>query len=339
MAPALEGGPARLGPVDRRRLAGVLLVVVSAASFGSGAIFAKPVYAEGVGWLPLLAWRFAIAAGASWAWVLASRGRRARLRRIDRRQLAVALVLGVVYLGNSGTYYAALETVSASLAALIVYVYPAIVAVLTIKLGRPLEGRRAWLALGLALAGVVLAIGGIPAGSAPPPIALLQVIASPVIYAIWIIAQARLAGERSDRLGVAADDGADVATAGALMMTSTAAGFWLIALLSGAPAGPAEIPGDAWPGILAVAIISTFVAIQTFTAGSRRIGAAQASLISTVEPIWTISLAAILLDEHLGPIQLVGGALVIGGVVLAQVGRAGSTAEPVGVGAVRIADE
>jgi drug/metabolite transporter (DMT)-like permease len=317
----------------------VLLVVVSAASFGSGAIFAKPVYAEGVGWLPLLAWRFALAAGASWAWVLASPGRRAGLRRIDRRQALVALVLGIVYLGNSSTYYAALESVSASLAALIVYIYPAIVAVLTIRLGRPLEGRRAWLALGLALVGVVLAIGGIPAGSAPPPVALLQVIASPIIYSIWIMAQARLSGERSDRLGVAAADGADVATAGALMMTSTAAGFWLIALLSGAPVGPGGMPADAWPGILAVAIISTFVAIQAFTAGSRRIGAAQASLISTVEPIWTISLAAILLDEHLGPVQLLGGVLVIGGVVLAQLGRASSRPEPTGLAAVRIADE
>src|SRR5450432_4373896 len=126
--------------MDRRRLAGVLLIVASAASFGSGALFAKPVYAEGVGWLTLLAWRFGIAAGLSWAWLLVDRRRRAGLRRIDRRRLLVALVLGVVYLGNSSTYYAALETVSASLAALIVYIYPAIVAVLTLRLGRPLEG-------------------------------------------------------------------------------------------------------------------------------------------------------------------------------------------------------
>ena len=75
--------------MDRRRLMGVLLVIVSAASFGSGALFAKPVYAEGVGWLTLLAWRFGIAAALSWAWLLLDRGRRAGLRRIDRRQLIV----------------------------------------------------------------------------------------------------------------------------------------------------------------------------------------------------------------------------------------------------------
>ena len=325
--------------MDRRRLAGVLLIVVSAASFGSGALFAKPVYAEGVGWLTLLAWRFGIAACLSWAWLLVDRGRRAGLRGIDRRQLLVALVLGVVYLGNSSTYYAALETVSASLAALIVYIYPAIVAVLTLRLGRPLEGRRAWLALGLALLGVVLAIGGIPAGTAPPLVGLLQVVASPVIYSIWIVAQARLSGERQDRVGDASIEGAGSATAAALMMTSTALGFWILALLTGTPVEPARIPADAWPGMIAVAVISTFVAIQTFSAGSRLIGAAQASLISTVEPVWTICLAALLLGERLGSIQLLGGALVIGGVLLAQLRRPEPGAGGLSGASFRIADE
>jgi drug/metabolite transporter (DMT)-like permease len=325
--------------MDRRRLVGVLLVVVSAASFGSGALFAKPVYAEGVGWLTLLAWRFGIAAALSWAWLLLDRRRRAGLRRIDRRQLIVALVLGVVYLGNSSTYYAALETVSASLAALVVYIYPAIVAVLTLRLGRPLEGRRAWLALGLALLGVILAIGGIPAGSAPPLVGLLQVVASPIIYSVWIVAQARLSGERRDRVADAALEGAGSATMAALMITSTAIGFWILALATGTPVEPGRIPGDAWPGMIAVAVISTFVAIQTFSAGSRRIGAAQASLISTVEPVWTICLAALLLGERLGPIQLAGGVLVIGGVVLAQLQRGERASEPGGLATVRIADE
>ncbi len=185
----------------------------------------------------------------------------------------------------------------------------------------------------------MLAIGGIPTGTAPPLAGLLQIVASPLIYSIWIISQARLSGERCDRVGDATTTGADSAAASALMMTSTAVVYWLIALISGAPVEPGRIPGDAWPGIVAVAAISTFIAIQTFYAGSRRIGAAQASLISTVEPVWTISLAAILLGERLGPIQLIGGALVIGGVIVAQLRGGEATAEPIGIAAVRIADE
>jgi drug/metabolite transporter (DMT)-like permease len=321
--------------MDRQRLVGVGLVLVSAASFGSGALFAKPVYAAGVEWPTLLAWRFLIGAGLSWAWLALSAGRRAGLRRLPRRRVAIALGLGVLYLGNSGTYYAGLETVSASLAALIVFIYPAIVAVLSLRVGHRLVGRRPWIALAMALAGTALALGGIPAGAVPPVSGLIQVVASPIIYAVWIVLSARLSGERSDRVGGEADDGADTAAATALMMVATAIGFWGLVAATGRPSLPGDVPSAAWPGILGIGVVSTFVAIQTFYAGTKRIGAAQASLISTFEPVWTISLAALLLGEALGPLQLVGGALVIGGVVLAQ-----SAPSALGRGVtLRVADE
>lgn len=304
--------------MDRQRLVGVGLVLVSAASFGSGALFAKPVYGAGVDWLTLLAWRFLIGAGLSWAWLLISFERRAGLRRLPRRRIAIALGLGIIYLGNSGTYYAGLQTVSASLSALIVYIYPAIVAVLSLRVGHRLVGRRPWLALALALAGVALALGGIPAGAVPPLSGLIQVFLSPVIYALWIVLSARLSGETSEQVGGETQDGADTAAATALMMAASAVGFCALAVATGRPVLPTDIPGAAWPGLVGIGLISTFVSIQTFYAGTKRIGAAQASLISTVEPIWTISLAALLFDERLGPLQLVGGVLVIGGVLLAQ---------------------
>ncbi|MGZ6258881.1 MAG: EamA family transporter, partial [Candidatus Limnocylindrales bacterium] len=112
------------------RAVGILLVLVSACGFGSGALFAKPVYASGLDWLTLLYWRFLIAAIVSWAWLLLLPPNRRALRRLSRRRVVVLLGLGVLYVGNSGTYFAGLETVSASLAALIVYIYPALVAVL-----------------------------------------------------------------------------------------------------------------------------------------------------------------------------------------------------------------
>jgi drug/metabolite transporter (DMT)-like permease len=321
--------------VDRHRLVGVGLVLVSAASFGSGALFAQPVYGAGVDWLTLLAWRFLIGAGLSWAWLALSAERRAGLRGLSRRRTAVALALGVLYLGNSGTYFAGLQTVSPSLAALIVYIYPAVVAVLAIRVGHRLVGRRPWIALAMALGGVALALGGIPARTMPPLIGLLEMIASPLIYSVWIVLSARLAGERTDRVGGDADEGAAPAVATALMMTATMVGFWALALAAGRPVLPGSVPAAAWPGLIGIGVVATFLAIQTFYAGTRRIGAAQASLISTFEPVWTITLAAVLFGQRLAPIQLAGGALVIGGVLLAQ-------ASPPSLGrgvTLRVADE
>jgi drug/metabolite transporter (DMT)-like permease len=83
-------------------------------------------------------------------------------------------------------------------------------------------------------------------------------------------------------------------------------------------------------------VVATFIAIQTFYAGAQRVGAAQGALIATVEPIWTIVLAALLFGIALTPVQLAGGALIILGVLVAQTGPAADRAP---TPAVRIADE
>ena len=314
---------------------GIILTVISAFAFGSGALFAKPVYGVGVGWHELMSWRFLIGAVAAWVWIALFPSARAGLRRVDRRALLVAVALGVLYTGNSATYYAGLEQVSASLAGLMVYTYPAIVAVITLQVGRPLEGRRAWGALAIALVGVALAVGNINATATPPLLSLALVGVSPVIYSIWIVLSARLSGERRSGTGVEQEDAPDPTATGAVMLTATTFTYWLTALALNRPVQPAQIPGEAWFGIVGVGLVSTFVAVQAFRAGAHRIGAARASLVSTVEPVWTIVLASLLFQESLGPLQLVGGGLILIGVVIAQTGGSGSRAAT----ELRLADE
>jgi drug/metabolite transporter (DMT)-like permease len=307
--------------VDRRRAVGIALIVVSAFGFASGTVLSKPIYAAGLDWLQLLAWRFTIGAALAWAWILVSTERRAAVRRLGRRQASVAAGLGLWYTGNAGTYYAGLETVPASLAGVLVYLYPAIVAVLSIRYATRLSGRRPWIALGIALIGVVLALGGLDLANPVPVGGIALILASPLIYAGWIVLSARLAGERTDRLAPESSGGAqvdDAAAASALMITATAAVFVGAAVVTGRPIVPDRIPGAAWPYLVAIGFAGTFLAIQTFYAGSRRIGAAQAALVSTVEPLIIVSLAWLFLHEMLAPIQLVGGALVILGVLIAQ---------------------
>jgi len=89
--------------MDRRRLLGIVLVVVSAAGFGSGTVLSKPIYSAGLDWLQLLTWRFGIGATLAWAWILLSPVRRSALRRLTRRQALLALGLGLWYSGNAGT--------------------------------------------------------------------------------------------------------------------------------------------------------------------------------------------------------------------------------------------
>ena len=313
--------------MNRSRLIGISLVVISAVSFGSGGLFARPAYAAGIDWLTLMAWRFLLAGGLAWLVLAAQPSARRALRTMPRRTLLTTIGLGLYYISNTATYFAGITTTPLSLAALIVYVYPPIVAVLALRFGRPLEGRRAWTALGIAVLGVVLAVGGISASEMPPIGGLLLVMVSPLLYAVWIIMAARHSGETSEAVGSEADGAANATVVGAVMLSSTAVAYWAICLVLRHPVFPAEIPSAAWPGILGVGVIAGFVAVQFFYAGAQRVGAAQASLISTVEPLWTIVAAGILLGEQLAPIQLFGGALILAGVVLSQTGSRGESVE------------
>jgi drug/metabolite transporter (DMT)-like permease len=308
--------------MDRRTAVGIALVLISAAGFGSGSILAAPIYETGIDWLGLLGWRFLIGAVLGWAWVLVSAERRSAVRGLSRRQIAIALALGALYTGNASTYYAGLETVPAALAGILVYIYPVIVAVLSLRFATRLPGARPWLALVVAMAGVVLALGGIDVTDAPPVTGIALVLLSPLIYSVWIIASARLSGERPEAVAssssTAGEPVGNAAVTTAVMMTATATVFITAGAVTGRPLNPAAVPPDAWPLLIAIGFVASFLAIQTFYAGSYRIGAAQAALVSTVEPVYIVVLAWVVLGQTLAPLQLAGAALVLLGVLIAQ---------------------
>ena len=325
---------------------GIVLVLISAAGFGSGALFVQPLYDAGMEPLAVLFWRFCTAALFSWGFLLMVGRSRASLRALPLRRIGVLLLLGALFVGNSYAYIASLQVVPITLSSIIAYLYPAIVAVLATRLVRRLEGRRAWIALGISMLGVALAVGGIPEGELPPLWGMALAFANPVIYAIWIVLQARLAGDRPagtrtsatvesvDRPidippgdAEAAADIPDPAPAAAIMTTATALVYAALVLGTGGSISPVDVPEGTWLAILGIGLVATAIAIQAFYAGVKRVGGARASLISTVEPVYTIALAMILFGERLTPIQIAGGALVIFAVILAETGRGGSAGE------------
>jgi drug/metabolite transporter (DMT)-like permease len=337
---------------SRGQALGVVLVLVSAAGFGSGALFVQPLYEAGMQPLHVLFWRFGTAALFGWGFLLLSAPRRLSLRTLPPRRAIVLLLLGALYVANSYAFIASLQVVSISLASIIAYLYPAIVAVMATRLVRRLEGGRAWLALGLSIAGVALTVGGIPEGESPPLWGLALAFANPLIYATWIVLQSRLAGDRprvkprvtttpatASDVGSAtvpippgdaetAIDAPDPSPAAALMTSATAGVYAVLLLASGGSLSPLDVPTSVWVPLLGLGLVATAIAIQTFYAGVKRVGGARASLISTVEPVYTVVLAVILFGEHLTPMQIVGGVVVIGAVILAETGRPDTVGAP-----------
>ena len=119
--------------------------------------------------------------------VAACSGGARALRALPRRDIGIALALGAVgYSAQAGGYFAALERLDASLLSLLVYTFPAIVAVAAIALGRERASRRTAVALALASTGLVLVLAGAAAG-ALDPVGTALGLAAAVVYSAYIL--------------------------------------------------------------------------------------------------------------------------------------------------------
>jgi len=302
-------------------MVGIGLGALAGAAYGTGPLFFKAyVYPAGVDWISMLVWRFAFATLVSWLWLLLQPRARSALRDLDRRTVARLLFTGAFFIVNASVYYAAIERIDISLVALLMSTYPAMVAVVSLRLGYRFEGRLAWGSLAIVLLGSALTIGGINPNTNQTGIILA--LLSPVAYAIYIVITAWMAGERP---GQTADmrskgKGAEVSppVAGAVMMTGTFVATLILGIGAREPLWPTQIPSAAWPGLIGIGVFAAAVAIQAFYASAARIGAAQASLMATVEPIVVIFLGITFLGETFAPIRAVGAAVVLTGVLLAQ---------------------
>lgn len=274
-----------------------MLCLVSAGGFGAMAIFAKLAYGAGFDIPTLLTLRFALAAAVLWAVVAV---RRPALPR--GRTLLKAIGLGAAgYALQAALFFASLQHIEASLASLLLYVYPALVLLGGVAIGREQVGRRRAGALVLAGGGMVLVLAGGGAGALNGTGVELA-LASAAIYSAYILLADRVAAE------------VDPIMLTALIVTSAAVAVGAFTAATGGP-HLAVAPGG-WAALTGVALISTVVPILTFLVGMRRVGPASAAIVSTAEPVVTVALAMLVFGEHLAPVQALGGALVGGAVVL-----------------------
>jgi len=275
------------------RWRGLLWILLSAVGFGAMAIFAKIAYREGVSLASMLFLRFAIAAVLLAAWGTAHGMRWPRGR--DLRWVVAMGALG--YVGQSFCYFAALKYASAGMVALLLYLYPALVTLLSAALYRRPVGRARGGAVGAALAGTALTVGG---DLYSQPLGIMLGIGAALIYSGYI-----LAGERiMARVGALAMS--------TVVMCAAAAVYGGAAALTGFTVPPTPA---AWLAVLAIAVFSTLLAILGFFKGLEKLGAADASTLSTFEPLVTLGLALLVLGEAVTALQLVGGVLILAAVI------------------------
>ena len=306
----MSGGPAEAETVDRVHAVGLLLALVGAVGFSFKAILVKLAYVHGVDAETLLALRmiFALPGFLVMAW-FGSRHAPAPLGRRDWGVLALLGFLG--YYLASYLDFLGLDYITAALERLILFAYPALVIVLSaLFLGKPLTLRSIG-ALALCYLGVALAVAHdfqVIGDAHDVLIGSALVFGSALAYALYLMGNGQVVG----RLGAARV----AAYASSVACVLAIAQFlWL------RPLGALVQPWQVIALAAAMALLSTVLPIWCVSEAIRRIGAGPVALTGSLGPVVTLLLGTLLLDEPFGAIQLLGAALVIGGVLVMARGK------------------
>lgn len=277
-------------------------MVLSATAYSMFTIFGKNVLEE-MDAVDVLVWRFLLAVPLAWVVVLI------RARFGGPGPFSVAwlprFTAGVLFGGVAWLAFAGLDQLPGALYIVIIYTYPAMVAVGATLLGRP-AGRHVWIAVLITLVGIALTVPEVLDGAGGATVAgLLFTLGNALTYAAYVIYSERLV-----------TDGGDGLVASAWSLTGSLA----FAVVAAAFSWPFDAPSSAG-GIgsaIGLAAISTVLASMAFFLGVRRLGPSSAALVATTEPVLTLVWVVLILNESLEPVQLSGAALVIVGVLWSQ---------------------
>ncbi|XZG70266.1 DMT family transporter [Chitinibacteraceae bacterium HSL-7] len=292
-----------MSEVRSARLA-VAFALLSATGFASKAVFAKLAYRYGVDAITLLMlrllgvvvclmlirmWRKPDAAGLSWQ---------------DRGWLLLLGMLG--YYLASVFDFIGLETVSASIERLLLYLYPTLTVLLSAWWFGHAITRRMWVALVLTYAGIALVLGSDVQHVRLDWTGVAWIIASTLSFACYLT----LSPKAIKRMGALRF------TEGALLVS---AGMMAVHFVLARPVTALIQPAPVYAYVAAMAVFATVLPVYLMNMAVGQLGAGRAAVIGSIGPVLTIIMSMSVLDESLSALQWLGAAVVLSGVAL--VGR------------------
>ncbi|GAW28706.1 MULTISPECIES: DMT family transporter [unclassified Carboxydocella] len=281
---------------------GLLATVISAMGFGSMAIFVKIAYQHGADPYSLLALRFLAACGVLWPLLVWKYPGQWRLGPVQTVRFALQgwLGYGITAIG----YFSSLQYIPAGLTALILYLYPALIALLAWFFGLERPSFWQWSGIALSFLGCALVLNPFAGGfSATEWRGIGLALLAPGAYALFGIL-----GQKNVEAKPPVVVTAWICLACALLFNALAPPWrwWSAMDQTGILAG------------LAIGILSTALAILGYLLGIEKLGASRAALISSFEPAFTVLLAALVLGENLQLKDWFGLLAILTGVILGQ---------------------
>jgi len=280
---------------------GAILVFLSGVSYAPVAILGKVCVGAGVevSMLNTIRLGLGVMLLASFA---APRMRAGRM--LPRRALLLSLSIGaLVYAGGGSLFFLSLKLIDASLAYLLMYTYPAVVVLISAAFGWERVSLPRIFAVLLTFVGValVLRVGGVGAGDLV--LGVLFVMGTTLFFSVYIVISDRhLLGHSPTLISFFSMLGGAVVMFAALPFTGLQIGIFsrepLLLLL------------------VAITALGSVLSLVFFLNGIKLIGASWAAIISTIQPVLVVLLSWAVLGEVMGPLQMLGALLLVGGVML-----------------------
>lgn len=301
------------------RTRGYLLYLTAATAFALNGTVSKTLLLSGLDSARLSQIRVTGAFLILFIFVAATNRHALRIRRKEIIPLLVYGVLGVAM--TQYLYFVALEYLSVGVALLIEFTAPIMVA-LWFRFGyREPTRKTVWLALAISLLGLAL-VAEVRQGFTLAPIGVAAAFGAAIALAIYFLMGERIVHAQPPRDAVSLT----------MWGFGAASLFWAIAApwwsypwssLEGdaVPLGTFELVAPIWTLTLWMILLGTMIPFWLTIVSLHHLKASQASTIGLVEPLLAIAFAWILLGETMTAIQMIGGALILGGVVLAERSR------------------
>lgn len=282
-------------------LQGLIYALFSAAAFGSMAILVKLGYQAGMNGAEMMEYRFSYAV-ILMLLILLVKDR--TLLRIPRRNLAGCAFIGlIIYWLQTTCFVSGLETIPASTAALVLYVHPVTVALLSAMfLGMKLD-RTVTATLVLVMGGCCLVFYDAFL-KAVDPLGLAYATGAMVFFSCYLVlVQVLLKGVRP-------------LTATFYVMLFAAVSFNISGAMAGAPLAWLMPEPETFFIGLALGVVPGVIAVTFLYLSIEKVGSSYACIFSSIEPVVTLAAAAAYLDENVVLLQVAGAALIILGIII-----------------------
>jgi drug/metabolite transporter (DMT)-like permease len=249
--------------------------------------------------------------------LLATAPDRLRIRKRELPFLAVWGIGGLAFV--QWFYFLAIHRLAIGIALLIEYVAPLVVALWARYAFHEHVRRRIWLALALALTGLALIVD-VRHGGTISTAGIVFALCSAAAYTFYLLLAEHGVGDRD-----------------AVSLLAWGFGFGALFWCFAAPwwTFPAGRVGDSvsllgrlshhhlpvWALMTFMIVVGTIVPFFLLVSALRHLPATRVAIIAMLEPVGATIVAWAWLNESLSALQLVGGAIVLAGIVLAQTAR------------------